>query len=574
MAKNKISERVIRTELPRFFGIDRSGHFGERGCYELNNMRLTRSGELIKRSGRRKEAELYANTYSVLPVSHELYSGGGEDLMIAAPPYIYIMNSETYEKSYVSGGCGEYGQPIGMVKYRGGIYIFDGERIVIYEPDLNGFRETTGYAPLYGKNWDPVKMGKINEPRNLLCGDIRISYKTGKDDAQNLNLGFDDAEEILKLEANGQDLYDYELGDGCIIGTFPANSNIEVWLRRSYDREGIYYCRGASVFGGGNDERVVLFGGSYSPTRIYCSKFVSDADIEQSRRGFYTSDALYFPEALSDDPSEKPITAICAVGAGFAAFTDEETFIFRVSDGKLEKFTVSHELGAVSARAVRAYGGYVYTVDKNGIFRLKLSTSRPYAAELEKISAPIEGYPGFSIGEGAVILENYSDGVLWFSFPEAIFVYEVEMGAFWCYPNMHASAACFGKKGFMIFEENAVWCFSDELYGDVNGNNMTFIVSTLRTRWLDFGESETEKKHLTVHPVFSIKNGSRIKLTVESDRGFAREYTLNVPRTSLPHLKSRRIAQCRFRSVRLSFKTDSVERPSIFSAVLTANSGK
>ena len=562
----KISEKLLKTEFKGFLGIDRSSYFGEDGCDLIQNFRIDASGALIKRPGRECIASLSAPVYSVLGVPLNIPSMNIDaDLLIAAPPYLYAFDSESGDAVLLGNVSDEH---VGLVEFSGEVYLSDTVGLRVLDTESGEMCSISPYAPLYGKGWHPLTGGEIFEAPNLLCGYLRINYKV-EEATERLELGLS-ALSVSRIEINGEPYDGFSLNNTYISGSFPENSEVDVWFKVSFPQSGIFSCRGLCVVGGGADERLVAFDSAFKPSLVFCSEGVSDEDVRRSRLGFADSGALYFPQNMALDIQGKNVSAVCSCTDGFMIFTEDRAFLALPKDGKIEIFTVSRGIGCISPRAVLSKGKSVYTFSESGIYRFDVDLSEPYDTSFKKLSSVLEGGTDLVIDKSCAIFENPEDNEIWFSCAGTVFIYNLKHERFYSYTEMSLSAGYPAMSGFTVFEDASVWRFSDELYMDMNFGSESTIYSTIRTRWLDFGEGTKKKRALTVHPVFKADGGGQTILAVETDNGYAKVQPVYSDESHRPNHRSVRAAHCRFNSVRFTISSYNDSRPTIFGAVLTA----
>ena len=169
MSKNVLN-KTKKIKLKGFHGIDRSYYAGEFGFERLENFRLDASGTLIKRPGRKAVGKF--NHPICAAIAYDLSSPAmpPSDCLVAEPPYLHAYNLLTGDDTVIASDLGSSNSKVELVIFNLKPYIFDGKKIRTLSEAGNSTLEVTGYAPLYGKNWDPATGGPVNEEPNLLGG--------------------------------------------------------------------------------------------------------------------------------------------------------------------------------------------------------------------------------------------------------------------------------------------------------------------------------------------------------------------------------------------------------------------
>ncbi|MBE6600600.1 MAG: hypothetical protein E7640_05330 [Ruminococcaceae bacterium] len=552
MANKNFSEKRLRAKIASEYA-------------SLENFRPRADGGIEKRAGREKINEFPANIYSAVEFSMSRTSENSDGLLIAAPPYVYeykISNRQARELMFDPDSSTEH---MGIATQGAYIYCFNGSGVKVYDEEISAaFFDCEGYAPLYGKAWDPELRGSVYEERNLLCGNIRINYSV-KEAATSLSLGFY-PRSIVRVEIDGVSTNDFTLDKDRITGNFPANTSVDVWLVISHYSSQLTNCRSVCKL---SDERFVAYNSRIAPNQIFLSSPVSPEALEASKIGFPSGDSLYFPQS-SKTSLKGTVTAIAACFDKMVIFTNQRAWLGDIKEGSLEMCSVCDYVGCVDPRAVLCRGTDVYTISEIGAFKLSLNFNEPSETKAELL---FEVPQNFGDG-GCSVFINPPESEILFSCGGQIFVYNTLQKRIHSYPDMSAVYGKSRKGETIILEGNSAWRFSDSLDFDVNASQEIPISAVASTEWIDFGESEVEKRTLTVHPVFTLKDDGYFELLIETDSGLYEKYKISAKGGNIPRYKSIRIALCRFKSVRLSVISSGKESPRIFDIVLTALEGR
>ncbi|MBQ8387836.1 MAG: hypothetical protein IJX46_02800 [Clostridia bacterium] len=564
--------KTYRARLLGSSGIDRSAYLGEDGWERIENFRIDPSGALIKRPGRRKYSTLPYPAVDVIPHKVQGKDGKSYDLFALTPPYVTAISSSDGSYSQLERDLVDDGRKMNACLYDGDVYLTDANALKRFRADRGYFLFEHGYAPLYGRGWDPETRGEIRESPNLLGNNIRINYKVGEA-AASLSVGLT-VKSVTRVEINGVSYSDFTVDGTYISGTFPENSEVDVWLNCDFPRNyGFTNCYSSAVVGSGEGERMVCFNSKQNPPMIYCSRPVDEESFEASVKGFPDTSRLYFPAELSLRIGNlgRAVTAICPCNGGFAVFTDSAAFYARFEDGRLRCSPISSNIGCVARRAVIFKNGLIYTACDHGIYVFDIDAAAPERTTVTRISDPIAGEEDFRIDESCMILDNEKDGELWFRCPEHIFIYNLKFKRFFAYTNMPTSLLLATGGRVLLFNLYDMWGFDDSLFLDVDGATETHFTANARTRWLCLGEPEVKKSGAEVCTVFKIDGGGRFNVGVETNSGFSEPHTVLGRDTLSPDVVGLRVSRCRFTAIRVALTSYEDTRPRIFELNIKAH---
>lgn len=564
--------KTYRARLLGSSGVDRSAFLGEDGWERIENFRIDPSGALIKRPGRRKYATLPYAAVDVLPHGVKGKDGKTYDLFALTPPYVTAVSSSDGSYSQLERDLVEDGRKMNACLFDGDVYLTDANALKRFHADLGYFLFEHGYAPLYGRGWDPATRGEIFESPNLLGNNIRINYKV-KEAATSLSVGVA-VKSVARVEINGVSYSDYTVNGTYIGGTFPEKSEVDVWLTGDFTRNfGFTNCCSSAVVGSGEGERMVCFNSRQNPPMIYCSRPVDEKSFEDSVKGFPGESRLYFPAELTLRIGNlgRAVTAICPCNGGFAVFTDSAAFYARFEDGELCCSPISTDIGCVARRAVIFKNGRVYTFCKHGIYAFDIDTAAPERTTVERISDPISGDEDFKIDESCMILDNEKDGELWFRCPGHIFIYNLKFNRFFSYSNLPTDLLLAVGGRVLTFNGRDMWGFEAELYQDTDGNTRSDFTANARTRWIILGDPEIKKSGAEVGAVFKIDGGGRFNVGVETDSGFSEPHAVFGRDAMSPDVANIRVSRCRFTAIRVALTSYEATRPRIFELNIKAH---
>ena len=568
MTKN-VSNKLNKIEFKGFPGIDRSYYAGKAGFERIENFRLDHSGALVKRPGKLRVAKFSHPITAALEYTLNAPNRPHADCLVAEPPNLHALSLQSSDDMIIATDLGSVNTRVALTLFRLKPYLFDGKsiRTISYEGD--SMIEVQGYAPLYGKDWDPVTAGPVNEEPNLLGGELRINYKV-KNATTSLYVGFQ-ALSVVRVEVNGTQVYGYSLDGNYIKGSFPAESSVDVWIKRSFSKGPIFKCCAAACVGGGAEERLVVYKNSEAGSLVFCSAPVSDAELKKSKKGFQNSLPLYFPESLALELGSYYVSAVCSCGDGFVLFCANQTMLAKIDGKNCELYPLSRTVGCVATKACFSKNRQVYTFSSDGIYRFDVDLSEPYDTVVEKISSVLEGNGDPMIDTSCMIFENSADGEIWFCGPGNIYVYNLARSAFYVYTGLYTRSMISLYSSVYLFEWYDVWRFDESHYFDEDDGAVSNIRAIAVSRWLDFGEVEKYKKNLTVHTV-SVDDDCEVFLKVNTDSELECDFQVSGDGAynSIGH--DFRVARCRFRLAKFTFTAEGQGQPKIYAAVLTAQS--
>ena len=267
------------------------------GNFILENMRILPNGSAVVRDGFAYKCDLPAVPRAVL-------EGAGDTrgkLYVLAANALYLVDPDAGSTEKLADSVASAGKAA-IFRLGGKIYVLDGGELLRLG---NGSLVEAGYIPLYGRNWDPLSRGAINEPMNLLSRKIRIHYRVNEQGFRLLS-GIKLAS-VERFELNGKvipadDTTNRWLldGTGMFITTNALSADDSVLIcatvaADAFDRTVLTSCTGAVTAGGGAAARVCCFDGT-EPAEIFTSAPLDAVDIAEARRVSASSGELYFPE--------------------------------------------------------------------------------------------------------------------------------------------------------------------------------------------------------------------------------------------------------------------------------------
>lgn len=439
MAKANLKGALARDRVVKFGGICHGGsknssrkEKGSFNAFDVCNFRILPDGSLEKRQG--------FSMLTELPGEPRAFWSGyldGDELTFALiESAVYSVDLDSKRVTLL----GTVGSSDGVAEfffYRGFLYLADGAEL--YRYDGEDFVSFSGYVPLYGKNWSDRFAGEVYEPVNFLSDKIRITY-TLRSDTPAFNLGIK-CSEILSFSVNGNDyLNKVTLGeDGMLItvnsGSIADGNSINICLRLDASecrRDELIGVRRATVYGGADDGRILLYGGS-DPSLVFASRYVPRASYAASLEADGSSTDVYFPitDTVSVTDGRYPITALCRHYDRLLIFTARETWMadFTKSAGSPYIVPINSSVGCISENGAVLGGNSPYTVSEGGIYRWTSNSDERNECNAVLISGEIGDMLDSSFFDHAVAFYLRERGEVWFADPDSdeqqVFIYSV-----------------------------------------------------------------------------------------------------------------------------------------------------
>ena len=497
--KNSKSSCYVR-EYNGFDGIDRTRDSG--GLSDVVNFRLMNDKSLKKR-----EAAILLTALEYKPRAH--YVADDSTLLLLSDRTVSFFNlSDLSQKTvgYTDTSAGK----AQFFCYDGKIILSDGDDLYVCGNET--LSHIDGYAPLYGKNWHPIEKGRVHQQMNLLSKHYRISYKIDDDDpsiflldemSESVDAAYLDGVRISERKFTVDD------GGFSISCSHPMQSGSVLTLfitavSYPYYHDALKSCSRAALYGNGSgrgaDVSSVAFYNGSDPAKIFTSRRIEKADLEETLKDY--PDAMSIYVTLSDMKTvgngRSRITAVCRRGGKLLVFTPDSAYALSESGDSSDLFNLSLAGGCDVPDGAASMGDSPVTVSKSGI--LKWSPVRydsdEYVAEC--ISAPIGGLPHPSFYTSAAVHSFRSKNEIWFTDPSSsdkrIFIYNTILDAWYCFCGIHADSffEIGGKTGY--FSGNEVYLFDTETYEDISAEGTVPIVGRIVTGRISFGSFDFKKR--------------------------------------------------------------------------------
>ncbi|MBE6538495.1 MAG: hypothetical protein E7671_03415 [Ruminococcaceae bacterium] len=541
MAKANLKGALARDRVVKFGGICHGGsknsarkEKGSFNAFDICNFRILPDGSLEKRQGFSLLMELPGEPRAFWSG----YLDGDEITFALIGSAVYSVDTESKRVTLLGTVDSSEGRAE-FFFYRGFLYLADGAGL--YRYDGEDFEDFSGYVPLYGKDWSDRFAGEVYEPVNFLSDKIRITYAIREDTAA-FNLGIK-CSEILSISVNGNDFMNkVSLGeDGKTIrvntGSISDGALIKMCLRldeSECSKEELIGVTRATVYGGADDGRILLYGGS-DASKVFASRYVSRSSYIESLEADNTSNDVYFPvtDTVSVTDGRYPITALCRHYDRLLIFTAKETWMadFTKTSGSPYIVPINSSVGCLSENGAALGGNSPYTVSEGGIYRWTSDSDERNECNAVLISGEIGDMLDSSFFDHAVAFYLRERGEIWFADPDSdeqqVFIYSVS-GQRWYRFDGIAVDRFFSYKGEVgmlygkyIFAFSDVNLFDSSANGVVKSNIEAYYESNLT----DFGYPE-RVKHLKRVLVTAYLEGEDISITLKGDTGGEQTITI------------------------------------------------
>lgn len=546
-----------------FGGIDLTASKGS--CHLAENLDKCADGSMKARAGYSAAIEHEGSLRASFNHAGRLYTIAGDTFAVTS-----IDSGEKEAEAQLDNGDGS----ADIFCFGGDIYIHDGCKFYLWK---NGELDPVeGYAPLYGKNWDALKCGVINEDINILSDRIRISYLLSETTAV-FYLGIK-AASIDRVERNGEWLHQESLNihlDGSNPAIVQSNGisgvcTVTFWLTLSPEvsqKHRIQQTTKAFVFGNNGGERLCLYNPGIS-CNLYSSIPVSRS--EQVLSALTASDALplYVPasSALCVGSGASPVTGLAQHYGRGILFTESDAWFIDWNDKeddpsvkKPQCFLLNSAIGADHIQSSAYFDNDPITYFCGRLWRWHSGSNVRDECSASMIS-----------DEVAELIPKDSERISMLSLPQMqkvfisdaedemgrLLVYDLARSAWTLYSGIFAESLLRYGNLPAFSRGGCIYVFKPELDEDEEPDEVFPIRSKLVTHFLDFGCPEKVKRSATVLVEYDLFGGAAT-LTLENEKG---EKTVSILRGKTDGGReqfSEHIRLPRFKKLRLTLEADS-----------------
>lgn len=587
MAKANIKRALATEKIGSFGGIchglsearDKSGSFR---AYDICNFRILPSGSIEKRSG-------FAPLMTLPGEPRAFWSGylDGDELSFA------LVGSAVYSIDFSSQSAnliGTIDTSVGRAEfffYRGRLYLKDEEEL--YRYDGLDFETFSGYVPLYGLNWEPRYGNNVNEPVNFLSDKIRIHYHVSKS-TDYFYVGIK-CSEVLSLKWEGREYIDKVIfaEDGMSFSldtiAFPNDSDVVAVLRLDpgeYRRgEMMSACR-ATVYGGDDDGRVILYGGS-APSLLYTSRYVSRQSYLESLAADPASTDVYFPtdDVFSVTDGRYPVVSMCRHYDRLLVFTERETWMadFTKSAEAPRFIPINSSIGCLSEGGAVLGANSPYSVSEGGIYRWTSNDDERDECNAVCVSTEIGDMLDESFFSHAQSFYLRKRGEVWFSDPDSdeqrVLIYSIPRGQWFSFDGIPVDTFFQYKGDVGMVYGKYIFAFSDDNLVDTacDGKTQSNIEAYYESSLTDFGIEE-RTKHLKRILVKADCDGDSFDVILSGDRGGTKQVKVKerkVEGEKYSTYLDARVNIGRFREMNFTLRSSGEGRTKVRSIMLVAS---
>ena len=517
MATVNQNKTTHTAQVTAFGGIDASSPCGNGGiAVDLKNFKVLPDGSLCRRSG-----------FSVLRASRDAVRGAevfyNEDrtfLLLAVGASVHRISLPDGEE-ISSEVLGTTSGKVTFFSFDGEIYLADGAELYHHIGGAD-FEVCRGYAPLYGKNWEPEsRTNPVNQPVNLASDKVRFHYVAGAT-FSTLYFGVKLASVDRVVEGGTEQTYARTLSeDGKSLtfkNTFRSTDPITIYatVDPSYFHDAdLRSAAGVAHYDAFRGSRVMLYGGG-NGAKVFVSQPVGNASLTEARAEWANSTSLYFPKdghiALEN---RQPVTSVGRVGDRMMVLTADEAFISE------EMTEVADDVTALPLRSLLRTVGCgspkglaitrndaPITVSRGGIYRWRIDPQLDTVPSVECISDGISSLLPPDFFRRTRIFYLPDQDLLWLLLPDdpegRVFLFDCALECWYSYAGIEAEEllAADGQVGF--YGGGAVSFFNDALSEDHLDFGAREIVGTFESRIMDLGDDETVGRLLSISGVASL----------------------------------------------------------------------
>lgn len=398
------------------------------------------------------------------------------------------------------------------------------------EPDL--------YIPLYGKDWPSSYPAEINEPVNLLCNKVIISYKFGESAYGFLSKGDLKLASIDVIYRNGEvfpsekyyydDVYDIIcLREHSDYDEFVAILTVTPDEKMLQQREELLKTKMSSVFYELNNHDLLLWGNP-SSNNIFYSRSASPDTLKLSARFDTTQGSLYLPvdSFFSVDKKINRIKSIIRHYDRVLIMTDSSTWMTNLQELGSKDFhlkSINASLGCSTLNGAVRINNSVISLGTDSAYCWTSQTDELNECNAYKISQPIESLLPKSFFCNCLIALNQKDSEIWFhhSSSRETWIYNAKHSAWYKYTGFAATRFLESESSMIFANGSKIYYFDQSLLEDPNDS----IIGRLKSGELEFNTHKYKKlTHIAFRGDFSSGN---LLLTLLIDNEKTLQYYVN-----------------------------------------------
>lgn len=550
------SNKILSAVFNKFEGISAPSAGGNGAkLTDVLNFRVNENGCLEKRSG-------YKTLVKLTNTIRASWSGSFNGTFTCIFIYSNIVSSISPTSGAISN-IGSIYSTVGSISifhYENALYIKD--QYYLYKV-TDTIVKTTGYIPLYGKDWGTSFYGEVNEPLNILNRYARISYKVSSPYTAMLPTKHP-VKSIIALYRNGSlvDSSGYEFDvdfntinvqDISVGDTFLAY----VEYTDATDETTAIFTDSAKtvVFGGGIDNRVCLWGSSTEPNSLLINTYVSHADLTEAKKINTLCDRLYFTDAskISVGDGKGIIKAVMNHYDKLLILTENNAWMtdsFTTGTNSFQAMNINSSVGCYSATGYTKAGSFPISIGKHGLYKWVYKSTSPGEFQAVCISKPISHYINSGYLKTSLIYYHASKNELWLCNPRDVgiaWIYNLSNDTWVRFSNIHSTGFFDANGNLGIYYNSYIFVFNDTLSQDNYVGTVSNVIGKIESEYLNFGS--VTPKRLSSASVWGDIGENNVKLALMCETGEQVSYVAVADGTS--DSSTRRLHSGRFRSLKL-----------------------
>ena len=558
--------------IDRFGGVDRTSRYDAPvSAQGIENFRILNDGSLEKRYGYRHLCYLGEPVRSL----YSCHVNQNFFLFALIGDSVYKISADGSRTEHI-GRVGTFEGNACFFFFRERLYLLDGE--AIYEYGNDGFSPVLGYVPLIADGWGTGRVGKINEPRNILNRHARATYNI---DVSSIYLALDapvESIEAVYINAALMPKEMYKIDD-----FFTA---IDVYELKPGDRVDVYFtykegfdelyrrlCSSTSsaLFGGIGRNRIFLCCNNRSGT-VFSSKNVSSLDILASQKHYPESGELYFPVGYEFEAGDgmAEIQTMIRFYDRVVIFTESDVWMVTPDDEGSDFATttsVNARIGCPSEKGATLSENEPVSVGYRSVFAW--SAGGDGRLDAENISAPIDGILDTEYLDNCGVYYDTAKNELWLynSHSSDVWVYNTVSKAWYSFTGICAEQILDLNGSVAFVSGGHLYVFDKELDVDVGADGASRNISAIyRSNPSSFGDDRI--KNLRSVTVGAELADAELRICIGSSSDRSSELTLLPSDRDVAAPISRRHSLERFRSAEFSIISDGRARQKIHSLTL------
>lgn len=552
-----------------FGGVDRTAE-GRRGgkLFSAENLDLRPDGALVSRCGYRQLRELNGEFRGHFTRGDKLYAVIGNSFEVT--------DTSSGETATLGTLATDHGHAE-IFCFCGDMYVHDGEKL--YRHDGKTLSAVDGYAPYYGKNWNPTHGGAVNEHINYLSDRILISY-TVNQSTDTFHLGLKAASiDRVEIGYAAQDTANFTLmqdADGKTLikaSSAVAYGEIYFWLTLAPEESQKHLLSRplrSFVFGNNGGERLCFFIAGESGY-LYCSKPIQPYMRNYSSKTSENETSLYFSKntEICIGSGAYPITGMAEHYGRALLFTESNAWcVDYEGEEKNTEYSRPKVFMLNSAIGSEILSGAAYcendplTYSSGTLWRWhsrsgvldECSATLVSDTVTDLLSAETEDLALLSIpGRQSIYIADTENG------EGKMLIYNTRLKSWTVYKGIFAEKLlCYGNRPAFI-SGNALCVFTDGLGYDEESDGIFAIKTAFATHFLDFGTPERNKRSVDLVLSYDLNSSARVHF--ETERGEVLSIEIEGGKKTL----TERLRLPRFKQLRLRLEADA---PALFESLI------